>query len=55
MPQTCVKMPSGLCECVWPPRMPPPQGVRIVTGAQKSPALRKRKRASSLKIWSQAG
>ena len=30
-------MPSGLCECVWPPRMPPPQGVRIVTGAQKSP------------------
>ena len=37
MPQTCVKMPSGLCECVWPPRMPPPHGVRMVTGAQKSP------------------
>ena len=22
-----------VCECVWPPRMPPPQGVRTVTGA----------------------
>jgi len=40
MPLTCVNILSGLCECVWPPRMPPPQGVRMVTGAKKSPALR---------------
>ena len=31
----CVKIASGDCECVWPPRMPPPQGVRIVTGEKK--------------------
>ena len=37
-PQMCVKIASGLCECVWPPRMPPPQGVRITTGAENSPA-----------------
>ena len=39
-PQMCVKMASGLCECVCPPRMPPPQGARITTGEEKSPALR---------------
>jgi len=40
MPLTWVKIPSGLCECVWPPRIPPPQGGRMVTGAKNSPALR---------------
>ncbi len=40
MPLTCANTASGLCECVWPPRMPPPQGVRMVTGAVKSAALR---------------
>ena len=40
MPQTCAKIASGLCEWVWPPRMPPPQGVRMVTGAENAPALR---------------
>ena len=29
-----------LCECVCPPRMPPPQGVRIVTGEKNSPLER---------------
>jgi len=40
MPQTCAKIASGLCECVWPPRMPPPQGVRMVTGTWNSLAVR---------------
>src|SRR5437868_11291216 len=29
IPHTCEKITSGLCECVCPPRIPPPQGVRI--------------------------
>ena len=37
MPLTCAKIASGLCEWVWPPRIPPPQGVRIVTGEKNSP------------------
>jgi hypothetical protein len=31
---------SGLSECVWPPKIPPPTSMRIVRGALKSPADR---------------
>ena len=39
-PQTWVNSASGLWLCVWPPKMPPPQGARTVIGAQNSPPER---------------
>ena len=39
-PETWVNSASGLWLCVCPPKMPPPQGMRIVIGALKSPADR---------------
>ena len=40
MPQTWVNSASGLWLWVWPPKMPPPYGVRMVSGALNSPAER---------------
>ena len=40
MPQTWVNIASGLWLWVWPPKMPPPNGVRTVIGAVYSPAER---------------
>ena len=39
-PQICVMMLSGDWLCVWPPKMPPPNGVRTVIGQIKSFAER---------------
>jgi hypothetical protein len=39
-PATCVNSVSGDWLCVWPPRMPPPYGMRTVIGTVKSPAER---------------
>ena len=46
-PHTCVNRLSGLWLCVWPPWMPPPQGMRTVIGAVNSALERYRKRAAS--------
>ena len=35
-PQTWVNSASGLWLCVWPPWMPPPDGIRTVIGAVNS-------------------
>ncbi len=39
-PATWVNSASGLCECVWPPKIPPPVGMRTTSGQVKSPADR---------------
>ena len=39
-PQTWVNRASGLWLWVWPPKMPPPQGMRTTSGAVNSPAER---------------
>ena len=51
-PQTWVNRASGLWLWVWPPKMPPPQGMRTTRGAVNSPAERWRSRAASETIWS---
>ena len=39
-PATWVNSASGLWLWVWPPKMPPPVGMRMVSGAVKSPLER---------------
>ena len=39
-PETWAKIASGLWLWVWPPKMPPPNGLRTVIGAMNSPAER---------------
>ena len=54
-PHTCVNRLSGLWLWVWPPWIPPPQGMRTVSGAVNSAPDRYRSRAASEINWSSPG